>query len=343
MANPKKKTGKRHLFSQGAAMLAQNADLSTEPSSDRFDLQTIRVDEVVPDPDNPRHFGYRAPRLDEIKLGAEHVRQTTEDTSLANHLAQSIDDVLALAASLKEHKQVQPIAVFKDRGTYRIIAGETRWLAHQINGTTSIDAKVYLEKPADLRARQYAENANRSSISLLGETEAVRRLFDRPVQEFAGIGMSELVEVAAMPRRKAKRWAAILRHQDVVNAIYDKVLQLRSSAERLGAIQDDAERAAALTGIRKDGDRYAADLAAPSMLEPASAARKQTTGEKKGPGRTKTVVVLGRVPPGVAGILLEQLADFADLDIPEDADAKDLEDLWKAVLAKAQDEAKKER
>ena len=75
------------------------------------DLRTIKLSEIIPDPDQPRR------RFDEEALAE-------------------------LTASIQEHGVLQPIVVVPSDGKYQIVAGERRYRASVAAGKTSIPALV---------------------------------------------------------------------------------------------------------------------------------------------------------------------------------------------------------
>lgn len=96
-------------------------------------IQAISVDEIDPDPNQPRkHF-------DEESLKA-------------------------LAASLELVGQLQPILVRKVNERYMIVVGERRWRAQKLRGHPTIEAKV-LADDIPLALAQPAENANREDLT----------------------------------------------------------------------------------------------------------------------------------------------------------------------------------
>lgn len=105
--------------------------------------QLISVDEIDPDPNQPRKV------FDEASLEG-------------------------LAASLELVGQLQPIVVRKVNGRYMIVVGERRWRAQKLRAHPTIEAKVLSDDIA-LELVQPAENANREDLRPQELLDAVER------------------------------------------------------------------------------------------------------------------------------------------------------------------------
>jgi ParB family transcriptional regulator, chromosome partitioning protein len=115
------------------------------------DVAQIRLDRIVPDPDQPRE------EFD----------------------SESLD---RLAESLKTRGQLQPIRVRWDeaRDRYTIVCGERRWRAAERAGLPSISC-VIVDGPlstSDLLAIQLVENALREDLKPIEQARAFRQLMD---------------------------------------------------------------------------------------------------------------------------------------------------------------------
>lgn len=104
------------------------------------------VDQVYPDPDQPRrHFG-------EIELEE-------------------------LASSIRVHGVIQPLIVRKrDGGGYTLIAGERRWRASQKAGLTEIPVVIQSLGDHEAFERALVENIQRSDLNPIEEALAYERL-----------------------------------------------------------------------------------------------------------------------------------------------------------------------
>jgi ParB family chromosome partitioning protein len=115
------------------------------------DVHRIEVAKIEADPDQPRRV------FDEVKLEE-------------------------LAASLRQHGQLQPIRVRWDSkaSVYRIIAGERRWRASKIAGRGTIDA-IIVDDSTNLetvRVEQVVENLQRDDLTKSDTARAYKTLMD---------------------------------------------------------------------------------------------------------------------------------------------------------------------
>lgn len=119
------------------------------PSLDGGSVDSLPLREIEPDPGQPR--------------------KTFDETALGE-----------LAASIREHGLLQPIAVRpKAAGGYTIIAGERRWRASRLAGLTEVP--VVIKDVTDEQAMELAliENLQREDLDPAEEALGVRDLMQR--------------------------------------------------------------------------------------------------------------------------------------------------------------------
>jgi ParB family transcriptional regulator, chromosome partitioning protein len=134
------------------AMVAE-AKPDPEDGTERLrSAAVIEVDRIVPDPNQPR--------------------TDFDDTSIQE-----------LADSLREHGQIQPIAVQwnGEMGRYIIVAGERRWRATLKAGRKTIDAIILdgARSESDILQLQLIENCLREGLRPIEQGRAFRKLMDR--------------------------------------------------------------------------------------------------------------------------------------------------------------------
>lgn len=115
------------------------------------DVHRIELSKIEPDPDQPRrHF-------DDAKLEE-------------------------LAASLRQHGQLQPIRVRWDSkaSIYRIVAGERRWRASKLAGRPTIEAIIVDDATSleTVRIEQVVENLQRDDLTKSDTARAYKTLMD---------------------------------------------------------------------------------------------------------------------------------------------------------------------
>jgi ParB family chromosome partitioning protein len=113
----------------------------------RQEIKEIPVDEIVPNPHQPRRR-FAAPELDD------------------------------LISSIKEHGILQPLVVTFCDGRYEIVAGERRWRAAKALGLKTVPAMVRDATKQQKLEWALIENLQRSDLNPLEEALAYRALMD---------------------------------------------------------------------------------------------------------------------------------------------------------------------
>lgn len=127
-------------------------DESFDPTADQdermSDLRQIKIDEISPDPDQPRrHF-------DELALAE-------------------------LAVSIREHGIIQPIIVAPKDGAYQIVAGERRYRAALQAGLDKVPALVRTLSNQHKLELSLIENLQRRDLNVLETATAYLKLRDQ--------------------------------------------------------------------------------------------------------------------------------------------------------------------
>ncbi|AHB42394.1 ParBc, ParB-like protein nuclease protein [Candidatus Saccharibacteria bacterium RAAC3_TM7_1] len=126
-------------------LLDESFDPTANDDQKVSDLRTIKLSEIMPDPDQPRR------QFDETAL--------TE-----------------LAASIKEHGVLQPIVVVTKDGKYQIVAGERRYRASLQAGKTTIPALVRTLSDQHKLELSLIENIQRRDLNPLETATAYAKL-----------------------------------------------------------------------------------------------------------------------------------------------------------------------
>ncbi len=146
------------------------ANLSPKDPADEdegsFRLQTISIDSIVPDPEQPRK------EFDEERL---------------RELAETIKDIGIIQAPV-----VRPMS---KKGRYILVAGERRWRAAKLAGLTEIDVKVHDRE--DYRTISLIENLQREDLSPVEEAAAIAEL----IEQDPNINQSNAWQVIGKPRQ----------------------------------------------------------------------------------------------------------------------------------------------
>lgn len=152
---------KKPVRGLGRGLSALMADVSPEPdakspgeaSEDRARPhdQMVPIDQIVPNPDQPRRTF-------------------------------SPDDLADLAASIKEKGVIQPLILRENGrtpGTYEIVAGERRWRASQMANLHEVPALVRSYTDTEALEVAIIENIQRADLNPAEEAAGYRELMDR--------------------------------------------------------------------------------------------------------------------------------------------------------------------
>lgn len=125
-------------------------------------------------------------------------------------------EIRALAATMAEHGQLQPILLRPDpeaRGRWIIVAGERRWRAAMVNGWTSVLA---IEHDGDPEVASLVENLQRVDLTPVEEARGLQRLIRDK-------GWTQAAAAAALGRSKAEV-SALLRILTLPEEVQEAVL-----------------------------------------------------------------------------------------------------------------------
>ena len=109
----------------------------------------------------------------------------------------STEDLVELAASIREQGLLQPILIRRHPSTpgrFQIIAGERRWRAAQMAGLTTIPSFLRDLPDTAASAAALVENLQRENLNPIEEAEGFKRLVD-------GFGLTKM----NLPKRSGNR------------------------------------------------------------------------------------------------------------------------------------------
>jgi len=129
-------------------LLDESFDPTAAQDEQVSDLRNIMIDEIEPDPEQPRR------RFDELALDE-------------------------LAASIRAHGVLQPIVVTAHDGGYRIVAGERRWRAAKLAGLGKIPALVRTLTNQHRLEISLIENLQRADLNPIETATAYLKLRDQ--------------------------------------------------------------------------------------------------------------------------------------------------------------------
>ena len=138
-------------------VLDESFDPTASQEAKASDLRHVKLDEIVPNSEQPR-------------------RSFDEET------------LQELTASIKEHGVVQPIVVTPHMGGYQIVAGERRWRAAQAAGLTRIPAIVRTLSSQHKLEIALIENLQRKDLNPLETATAYLKLHTQFNMTYEAIG-----------------------------------------------------------------------------------------------------------------------------------------------------------
>lgn len=314
-----------------SSSLGRISEQMTQPVAQGY-LERIRLDDVYPDPDNPRYIDAMRPSPEQVKQGEDALAEYTDETQ-KEALRDEIRWVRELAALIERDGQQQAIEVYADKGRYVIIEGENRWLACNYLGLETIDAKVRPHRPDALSVLQYNANMKRRGWPLDKRLQGIKRgCVERGVSEFTPQVMGELF---GMNAAESYRWSKVLSTPDVEAAVLEKTITSLVQAYAVAVLPTAFQRrkkiASLAAGMAEEGSgEYEVD----GILE-----RPRADLKPKGRrGRDKRYVSFGRTQDlGRARFVVKGLAELLGVEVVAGETPADLQKAWKTI-EKALDE-----
>jgi ParB family transcriptional regulator, chromosome partitioning protein len=190
-------------------------------------LYTIPLNKLHPDPNNPR----------------KHIDD---------------NDLTYLAQDIQTNGLINPIIVTPhDNDTYRIVAGERRYRALQINQTT--ETNVVIIQPHEAEAIQTAENIHRTDLTPIEEARLYAKLAAKH-----SLSTRALAERINKDRNHIDRRLRILKFPPEIIQFIEEYPKEQSQAARIAEIDDEKQRLKALRELRYQ------------LLDPTSAPKRPT-------------------------------------------------------------------
>jgi len=171
---------------------------------------TLQIDQVVPDPDQPR-----------VEFEA--------------------DALSRLADSIREHGQLAPIRVrwSDELGKWVIIAGERRWRAAKRAGLSTIECYFQTAEmsPSEVLEQQLIENLLREDLKPVEEARAYAALM-----ELNGWTGKQVAERLRVPASRVSRALALLRLPDDIRQRVDAGEIAARAGYELSKLEDAAQQ-----------------------------------------------------------------------------------------------------
>lgn len=218
------------------------------------DFLTLPLDEIRPDPTNPRWSGKTPPTWDEVR----------NPESVADlNMRKELEVMHGLAASYEEGGQRQPIEVCKVDGWFQIIDGERRYWALRLAGKPHAVVKLLPELPARLKLIQFIATFQHRTFAFREQLLALQQILVEAANAGKPIeSANTLITAVGFTRPTGFRWWGILKGpEDVHRAVASSVIttmrdaylisQEKDPARRRQMIDDPAQRLPVETRIEK--------------------------------------------------------------------------------------------
>lgn len=158
------------------------------------------------------------------------------------------DKLKELAASLREHGQLQPILLVPSGEGFTIVAGHRRFLAARLLGWDKIEAKVLPSTLATWEIAALAENVHRENLTPVEEARVIFKLVVTEERD---------VDAVATQFGKSRAWVdhrldLCQYPHDLLDAVHKRDVSLAAAAH-LARVTDDGYRAYLLDAARNNG------------------------------------------------------------------------------------------
>lgn len=238
---------KRKVFSIGSSLSdgLEQTIAAAHNYSNELRVDVIPLHKIEIDPDNPRDL-IITPR--DLFDGLQ-----PSDPAYDQKL-QEKESLQSLANSIADQGVINPILVYENNHSYRIIAGERRTLASIIAGKSDIQAKIIDGRPSELKVRilQWIENIERSDLTLMERLDNLQMILSAYAAEnkiqIQEIRITDISRIIGCVKSHAINLKAVLfAAPDIKELIADNKIRSLEKAAILTMIESPALRKQAIT------------------------------------------------------------------------------------------------
>ena len=299
---------------RGIGQAASMLDAPISPASG--DIRDAPIDEVKPDPLNPRF----------LNLTWELVQQdpTTIDDP---ETRKNVEYIQGLAKTLKTIGQRQPCEVVREGSILRIVFGERRYWAARLAELPTLKVSVLLAVPDNVPLVQLIENIHQQPLSFYHTILNIRAVVAREEELGKPIkDATDLMERTGLSRTSAYRyWGFMELPNDVEAALEKRVITSRRELDKLLQFRTVAARRKALERFATQG----------SFSEPAATEPKPVTLGTRRKGRPRTSVSFGSTKNmQLARFVIEALDTEREFSNVDWDDIEAVTGTWKQLMAK---------
>jgi ParB-like chromosome segregation protein Spo0J len=295
--------------------------LESEPPLGSGDYLRKPLDEIRPDPTNPRWAETRSPTWQELTGPLDSIADA--------EIRKEVETIHGLKLAMAQVGQRQPIEVWRNAGWYEIVDGERRFWAGRLLGWSHIDVKLLPERPRQWKLVQFIANFQRRGLATRQElANLLNVLAEAEANNIVVQSGAELIKMVGFTQSTGFRWWGVLKGpQDVRDGILaGTITSLRDGY--LIAQQADPEQRAAM--IQDQTLRVAATRETPKPV-----VRPRSTR-----GRTARKLTFGKTSStATARWIFERLDPSGDFAPQDWGDFNQLNTAWKRLMKKIEQEA----
>ncbi len=314
---------KRLRFASPTASVEGMSEILDRPSGEPLGtLEPIPISRIVFDPDQPR----------QLHVSRVNPADIAENDPEGEIKRAELEGLQELADSIRENGLIEAVGVYRHGHDYRLIWGERRVLASILAQQETVLARLYPERPRNVRSQQLIENVIRKGLTLSERIRGVRQVIEERKKDGVPLqGAADLAKTIGWGQATAYAYWGIANGPDDVLAAIDRgVLNDFKLAYSIAAILDDAGRAAAIEAAGQ------APVVGPLEAVVAATPKRSASTVVAKRGRPTTSISLGKTKStSVARYVCERLLDKKEFAAYHDADWDDMNtaaDILRQVL-----------
>ncbi|MFK5950928.1 MAG: hypothetical protein QM500_19425 [Methylococcales bacterium] len=308
----------------------KDASIALSVASGRGSYKTIRVNDITPDPDQPRQFG--KPDLTLVLNQRERYQsfKSMMDDDITGFdplsykdiepdYAEFLNKLFYLAYDIDKNSLIHPINCYKQLNNFIIMQGECRWLSHQLAQIELINViqcpvpgHIVSNNPTDEMAHcvsQWTENTLKNDLPLADRIKFGRRI-------------SDLYKTIHNKDCSVRALTSSLRLSKSQAGLYHRVIF--SSKTYQSVIQGE------ITSLEIAYDQAKKEMDETSNVKPKS--------------KPKNKLALGNINnPSVAKYLLSKLGDDELLSSVDWNSMDSLQETWLTIISKIEKELESEQ
>lgn len=282
-------------------------------SPDSGDMRSAPIDEVRPDPNNPRRLG----------ITWEIVQQDPETIEDAR-IRKEVEEIQGLATTIRRVGQRSPCEVVREGSIFRIIFGERRYWASRLAGLPTLKVIVLHATPENVPLVQLIENIQHRHLPIYETILNLRSVIEREAELGEPLkDATDLIQRTGLSRPSAYRyWKYMDIPKDVEEVLANRVI---STHDDLNALLKNTTEKARKEAVARF---FAGGSLSVIPASPPSKKQSRATG-----GRPRTSICFGSTKnPSVAKFIFAALDPNGEFETLEWNDPTAVTNAWKTIL-----------